>query len=126
MSFRGVLLSVGLWLLAIGGYAQSPNCRIDHFSRELSSRYVEDIAQDRIGFVYLATRNGLCRYDGHEFRFFKSYPEDACRLSHNRINTIEVSSFNNLWCLAHDLKCYLFDPETERFYDPLSAVGCES
>ena len=126
MSFRGVLLSVGLWLLAIGGYAQSPNCRIDHFSRELSSRYVEDIAQDRTGFVYLATRNGLCRYDGHEFRFFKSYPDDACRLSHNRINTIEVSSLNNLWCLAHDLKCYLFDPETERFYDPLSAVGCDS
>ena len=125
MLLRRWIGAIGMALLAIAGYAQSPNCQIRHFSRELSSRYVEDIVQDQTGFIYLGTRNGLCRYDGHEFRFFKSYPGDACRLSHNRINTLRVSSLNNLWCLAHDLKCYLFDPQTERFYDPLSVLELE-
>lgn len=122
MRLRSLLISFVAMSVALCGYAQSPHCQVEHFSRELASRYVEAIAQDQSGFIYLGTRNGLCRYDGHEFRFFKSYPGDACRLSHNRINTISVSSSNYLWCLAHDLKCYLFDPETERFYDPLSVA----
>lgn len=107
------------------GIAQIPDCHIEHFSRELSSRYVETIAQDHLGYIYFGTRNGLCRYDSHEFRFFKSYPGDGCRLSQNRINAISVSSLNHLWCLAHDLRCYLFDPDTERFYDPLAALSFE-
>lgn len=126
MRMQRFLLAVVAVCVVSSGAAQMPDCHIEHFSRELSSRYVETIAQDHLGYIYFGTRNGLCRYDSHEFRFFKSYPGDGCRLSHNRINTIEVSSLNNLWCLAHDLKCYLFDPETERFYDPLSAVGCDS
>ncbi len=126
MRMQRFLLAIVAVCVVSSGAAQMPDCHIEHFSRELSSRYVETIAQDHLGYIYFGTRNGLCRYDSHEFRFFKSYPGDGCRLSHNRINTIEVSSLNNLWCLAHDLKCYLFDPETERFYDPLSAVGCDS
>lgn len=122
MRLKPLLLLLGLWCTALMSHAQPVHCQIEHFSRELSSRYVETIAQDHMGFIYMGTRNGLCRYDGHEFRFFKSYPGDACRLSHNRINQIRVSSMNNLWCVAHDLRCYLFDPDTERFYDPLSVV----
>ncbi len=119
------LAVAALWLVGMAE-ARTPNCNIVHFSRELSSRYVEAIAQDRAGYIYLGTRNGLCRYDGHEFRFFKSYPGDACRLSHNRINTIAVSSQNHIWCLAHDLKGYLFDPETGRFHDPFVALDFDT
>ena len=106
-------------------HASPPNCHVEHFSRELLSRYVEYIAQDHSGFIYLGTRNGLCRYDGHEFRFFKSYAGDACRLSSNRINYIRVSSTNLVWCIAQDQRCYLFDPDTERFYDPLATMAHE-
>ncbi len=115
-------LAVVALCLGLTAEAQAPNCNIIHYSRELSSRYVEAIAQDQAGYIYLGTRNGLCRYDGHEFRFFKSYPGDACRLSHNRINTIAVSAQNNIWCLAHDLKVYLFDSETGHFHDPFAAL----
>ena len=38
--------------------------RIELFSKQLSQRFVNDIAQDSTGMVWFATRNGLSRFDG--------------------------------------------------------------
>ena len=37
----------------------------------LSSHWVTDIALHSTGFVWVATKNGLSRYDGHSFKKFR-------------------------------------------------------
>ena len=42
----------------------------------LSSSFINDIHQDRAGFVWFATNDGLNRYDGHEFRVYRYHPQE--------------------------------------------------
>ncbi len=52
----------------VNSHAQS-NTRIDHITENdgLSYRWVFDITQDRNGFLWFATYDGLNRYDGTRF-----------------------------------------------------------
>jgi hypothetical protein len=49
----------------------------------LSQGYVVDILQDRRGFMWFATRDGLNRYDGYTFVVYKHDPNDPGSLSSN-------------------------------------------
>jgi two-component sensor histidine kinase/ligand-binding sensor domain-containing protein len=60
----------------------------------LPSRLVFDAAQDKDGFMWFATLNGLCRYDGH---FFKIYNTQNSALSSNVINSIAIDDKNHLF-----------------------------
>lgn len=43
----------------------------------LCNSYVNEIFQDRDGFIWIATRNGLMRYDGYQFKTFKKGINDS-------------------------------------------------
>jgi|GEM_PF-588756 len=42
----------------------------------LASNSVYSILQDKKGFIWLGTSDGICRYDGNEFKNYKCYPND--------------------------------------------------
>ena len=59
---------------------------------------VNCILRDSRGFVWLATEDGLSRFDGTEFRTFRHDPADSASLSHNVVHFIqEEESTGNLW-----------------------------
>ncbi len=61
----------------------------------LDSPWVRDIAEGRDGFLWIATSNGLSRFDGRRFRHF-----DATRtpgLSHSGISAVAAGSDGRLW-----------------------------
>ena len=60
----------------------------------LPSRMILDAIQDRYGFMWFATANGLCRYDGH---FFKIYNTQNAPFSTNAITRLAMDSKNNLF-----------------------------
>lgn len=121
MRFK-LLPTLLLLAVVLPALAETPSFQMRSFTTELSQSHVLAIAQDHNGYIYMATRNGLCRYDGQEFRHFKSYPGDACRLSNDRINELYVSPKNYIWCITHDYRCYLFDPAQGQFFDPLAGM----
>ena len=49
-----------------------------HLTREegLSQSTVFDVLQDRTGFMWIATQDGLNQFDGYRFRIFKHNPRD--------------------------------------------------
>ena len=49
---------------------------VRHYSIEdgLSQNIVQDMLQDDDGYIWLATWNGLEKYDGYTFKNYKSYP----------------------------------------------------
>jgi ligand-binding sensor domain-containing protein len=54
----------------------------------LSQGYVTAILQDRRGFMWFATRDGLNRYDGNTFVVYKNNPNDPTSLSSNFIQAL--------------------------------------
>ena len=80
----------------------------------LSQGYVVDILQDRRGFMWFATRDGLNRYDGYTFVVYKHDPNDPGSLSSNFIQDLMEDDHGNLW-VATNTGVNRFDPATERF-----------
>ena len=79
----------------------------------LSQSYVTAILQDRRGFMWFATRDGLNRYDGNTFVVYKHNPNDPASLTSNFIQDLIEDDDGNLW-LATNTGVNKFDPATER------------
>lgn len=92
MIFRIVLLCF-LLLPASFLFAQTSGAerwkdkRIKYIGIEegLSNNAVTSIYQDRRGFMWIGTYDGLNRYDGYDFFVFRHQPEDSLSLINNRI-----------------------------------------
>ncbi len=91
-----------------------------HFERistneGLSNNLIYDIIQDSSGFLWIATDDGLNRYDGYEFKVFRNDPNDKNSLSDNSVWSLAVDKSGKLWIGTKTgwLNCY--DPLTEKF-----------
>lgn len=64
----------------------------------LAHSVVNDIFQDKRGFVWFATGNGLCKYDGYSFTTFKTNPSNPSHsVIGNRFTTLDEDDEGNLW-----------------------------
>jgi signal transduction histidine kinase/ligand-binding sensor domain-containing protein/DNA-binding response OmpR family regulator len=63
----------------------------------LSNNSVRVVYQDKKGFIWLGTYDGLNRYDGNEFKVFRNKLNDSASLPHNYIYSIHEDADNNLW-----------------------------
>ncbi|WP_439585740.1 hybrid sensor histidine kinase/response regulator transcription factor [Dyadobacter bucti] len=63
----------------------------------LSHSTVMDIVQDHRGFMWLATADGLNRYDGERFRNFRRSASDTNTLSNNYVNCLLEDRHRQLW-----------------------------
>jgi len=63
----------------------------------LSQNTVVKIIQDKNGFLWFATADGLNRYDGYSFKVFKNDPTDVRSLSGSDIFSVTEDDQGNLW-----------------------------
>ncbi len=90
----------------------------------LSQRLVKGIVQDRDGYIWIGTWNGLNRFDGKEFVTLRpDFNDEAFRYS-NRISDLHLSPRGNLLCRIDD-RISLFDVHTFRFTDLHSLIEKE-
>jgi ligand-binding sensor domain-containing protein/signal transduction histidine kinase/DNA-binding response OmpR family regulator len=94
-----VLLAVSLLLPCSGARAQAPKLHFTHLSGEqgLSNSTIEAIFQDSRGFIWIGTRDGLNRYDGHEMLVYRYDPSDSNSLSDSYIRYICEDRSHQLW-----------------------------
>lgn len=64
--------------------------------------------------MWIATYNGLNRFDGYRFVAFKAADEDGLSMPSDRIRRIELTEDNNILCLIED-SVVLFNTHTCRF-----------
>ncbi len=83
----------------------------------MTQKMVQSIVQDENNFIWMATWNGLEKFDGYSFRNYKSYPTDSVRLAFNRLLSVTPGPDNILWCETYDARMYIFDTRQERFID---------
>lgn len=101
-----------------------PLCRIQHYSVNdgLSQGVVQRVIQDHRGFIWLATWNGLDRYDGYGFKNYKVSADGKDPLTSYRMVDIVENSKGDIWCLTYDERAFVFDTEEECFTDVLSSL----
>ena len=96
--------------------AQATGWQALTISDGLSQGMIFDLTQDRSGFIWVTTKDGLNRYDGHTFRVFTHDPDNPYSLSDNSCTALLLDRQGRLWIgtLSHGLN--LYDERTERFY----------
>lgn len=95
------LLLIICTLIALKVYAlETTNYPIKHLSIEngLTQSDVTSIIQDKTGFLWFATHNGLNRYDGYKIiRYKHSFDPTRSSLSDNVISSLAIDSANCIW-----------------------------
>jgi len=81
----------------------------------LANNSVRAIFQDKEGYLWFGTLNGLSRYDGQKFKTFVYNYGDPTSISNNKIRKIIQDSLGYIWVLTYDNHVHRFDPKTEKF-----------
>ncbi len=81
----------------------------------LSQNSVIDIAQDSIGYLWLATQDGLNKYDGKKFIHYNKQFEDITRPSFSKLGKVYIDKQNRLWIVTNSGNLELYQPSTDSF-----------
>ncbi|HEU4860921.1 MAG TPA: two-component regulator propeller domain-containing protein, partial [Chitinophagaceae bacterium] len=96
--------------------AQNGTLRFERLGLEegLSNNNINAILQDRKGFIWIGTMDGLNKYDGYSFTKYKFDPLDPNSVSQNFIYTLFEDSQGSIWMGTFEGLCK-FDRYTEEF-----------
>ncbi len=82
----------------------------------LSNLHVIDIMQDKDGFLWFGTENGLNRYDGISFKVYKNNPKDQESLSGSSVNCLFSDSKGRCW-IGTTQGLSLYNPGNDKFHN---------
>ena len=117
----GMLLWLGVSFAQAGLVASQYAFRSIDSSRGLSNNSVNAILQDRLGFIWLGTKDGLDRYDGVSFL---SFTKEKGTLGNSFVTSLYEDRSGNIW-IGTDMGVYIYSPLTEsiRRFDLVSDRG---
>jgi ligand-binding sensor domain-containing protein/signal transduction histidine kinase/DNA-binding response OmpR family regulator len=83
-------------------------------SNGVSSNTITCITQDKKGFMWFGTRNGLNRFDGTIFKVFRNDADDPQSIGSNSILSLYEDSKERLWVGTYK-GIYIYDAVHEKF-----------
>jgi len=88
----------------------------NYITREgISHNEVRSVARDSSGFLWIATWDGLNRFDGYSFRNYYYNSEDSLSIPYFSIMRIVIDRFNNLWLFSDLRQAALYDRNKDNF-----------
>ncbi|MDF9831711.1 hybrid sensor histidine kinase/response regulator transcription factor [Parabacteroides sp. PF5-6] len=129
MKFHTLLISL-FFLFPANSIAQSSESfNFRHYTNKdgLSHNTVYHSIQDRRGFMWFATDDGLNRFDGQAFTVYRnnSWLQDNDGLLHDHILSLFEDSTGRIWICTEAGTCY-YDYETNTFYSLRLLTGGSS
>lgn len=111
-----LLLSWAIWLCASPLMAAEYPLVVRQLNVEdgLSQSTVYDIFQDSYGFIWVATENGINRYDGYEFEQFTDATGERHAVMGTLSSSIAQDVFGKIWIGSFE-GIYIYDPTTAQF-----------
>ncbi|MCV9387378.1 hybrid sensor histidine kinase/response regulator transcription factor [Reichenbachiella ulvae] len=122
---------LGAWLSVCGQgdrlFIQHKFHRLDE-SHKLSNNVINDIAQDSLGYIWVATEGGLLRYQGFEFKTYRKDRSNPNSLPHNLVYKVYVDDENQVWALTEQgVAIYSYETdEVFRYLPDQLSVGITS
>jgi signal transduction histidine kinase/streptogramin lyase/ActR/RegA family two-component response regulator len=90
-------LVLALSPVVAGADAIAPSFRVYGSGEGLPSLSTMDLSQDRNGYLWVATRDGLGRFDGRDFAVFRNAPDDPESLPCNDVQTVLATRDGRIW-----------------------------
>jgi len=112
--FRGIgafLLLLPMWL-AFGQLGT--NFQSFTVDDGLAQNTVWDMIEDHRGYIWIATADGLNRFDGYNFKHYKHNPADSTTIAGITIHSLFIDSQQTLWA-SHDRGISRYDRIRDRF-----------
>ena len=109
--------TVGLASIVRLPVAEGKDLRFRHLALGEAPNHlrVNEIVQDDLGFLWLATSDGLKRYDGYRIRDFHHDPENPNSPTDNYIYTLFKDRSGKIWVANGNRYLQTYDPATEKF-----------
>ncbi len=107
-----------IYLVFLAFVASGQEVRFEQITNESgrSLGWVTGMVQDSTGFMWLTTRNGLYRYDGYSYKFFRSKHNDSTSIPHNDITYLYLDREKRLW-MRHYNKLFAFVDEKLTYHN---------
>jgi ligand-binding sensor domain-containing protein/signal transduction histidine kinase/CheY-like chemotaxis protein len=121
--------SLRVWLLVllwVGAQAQAavpeiPRFRMLGVAEGLPSTTVTALARDRQGYLWMASWDGVARYDGVGFRVWRHDPADAASLRGNRVQALHIDDRDRVWVASENGGLSVMDTDRKGFRHYLQA-----
>lgn len=111
------LLFLCLVLSFVVAKGQDLNIKFEHISIEqgLTQSNVQCIFQDREGFMWFGTYDGLNKYDGYKIIPYRNNSDDTTSIADNYINTIYEDKSGTLWFGTRGGGLCMYDKRRDAF-----------
>lgn len=122
---RTILLLLTLLITALKPIkAQQLQASLSHYSTDdgLASNAISDIRQDDYGYIWIATWNGLSRFDGFDFYNYATGNRSNVPLLHNRIIDLRIDMAQNIWLRMYDGRVFVLNRTTDRIENALKGI----
>ncbi len=123
MRLKSIILSI-LAFACTSVSAQQIKATRTHYSTDdgLCSNVISGLDQDEFGYIWIATWNGLSRFDGYHFFNYKTGNGSGIKNLHNRIDDMVIDQLQNVWLKMYDHRVFVLDRNTDRFTDPFEGI----
>ena len=122
--YRLTILIAAL-LLSVQLHAQQLQASLSHYSTEdgLSSNAISYLVQDDYGYIWIATWNGVSRFDGYNFYNYKTGNGSHIPFLHNRVFDIVFDLQQNAWLRMYDGRIFLIDRRIDKIVNPFEGIN---
>jgi ligand-binding sensor domain-containing protein len=105
--------------------AQHLQATLSHYSTAdgLPSNAISYLTSDDYGYVWIATWNGVSRFDGFNFYNYKTGIHSGIPGLHNRLDNLIVDQAQNVWMKMYDGRIFVINRQTDCIIDPLANVS---
>ncbi len=110
-----LLLSLFGNLSAPAAVPETPRFRIIGAAQGLPSTDFYGIARDHDGYVWVATGDGLARYDGLDMRVWRHQPDDPNSLPGNNVQFVHVDARDRVWVATENGGLSVLDRQRRQF-----------
>tara|TARA_R110002050_G_scaffold141496_2_gene266677 strand:+ start:7144 stop:11220 length:4077 start_codon:yes stop_codon:yes gene_type:complete len=93
------------------------------FEQGLKNMNISGITQDKLGYIWVATMGGVCRYNGYEFKYFYFDSNDSTSLSSNHVSSIFCSS-SGLIYIGTAVGLDYYDSKDGKMVKPFPELRC--
>lgn len=117
---RMLVLFILLLVFVQGGQASIDvvnNLSFDFYSQQhgLSNNQIHSILQDKKGWMWIGTSQGVCRFDGYRFTVFRNNPDDSASLKGNLVRIVYENRKGELFVGTENGGLNRFNRDKETF-----------
>ncbi len=128
MSIQRIYLSLSFILLTTCCHtlqAQHLQATHKHYSTRdgLCSNAISYITHDDLGYIWIATWNGLSRFDGYNFYNYQTGAGSHIPNLHNRMHNLSIDSQQNVWMYMYDGRVFVLKRSIDKIINPFENMS---